>query len=573
MKSFVRGSQIFFHSMKMLSQSLKSVSFFNLFIFTPAWFLLRSWQKIKLTDFIYFIFYKYARLKLYISNHFFQGKISNISIFSFKQKTFINGTIIEYIDLIENSDVGSRLEKYSIWLRSDLIYELLIISIFSVILPILFFSIKGASIIKKEKLRGNDLIKPKSLKTLLKKFDRASDIIIGDVPLVKNSETQHILISGSTGSGKSNLVHELIPQIKERGDRAIIIDMNGTYYQNFFNPEKDTLLNPFHNNSKKWSPWADIKNDYDYNSIADTIIGKELKSNDPFWENGAKEILAEALRLTQNKQNITQLLNSIARSSLEEFHNFFKNSNVAGLTDKDNEKTTLSLRAQLVQKLNNLRCLEDREKGKYFSIQDFITDENNESWLYISLLPSQRESLQTLISCWIELALKGLMRKNPNDINKKTWFLIDELPALGDIPSLKTGLAESRKYGGCLVCGIQNVNQLMSIYGYQGGLNMIDQFATRYIFRSGAAETAELASKMLGGIEIKEKQESLTYGANTVRDGVSLNEIEKKKELVTASEIISLKNLECFVRLTEAFPISKLNMKYNNVKPINSFFI
>lgn len=31
-------------------------------------------------------------------------------------------------------------------------------------------------------------------------------------------------------------------------------------------------------------------------------------------ENGAKEILAEALRLTQNKQGITQLLNSIART-------------------------------------------------------------------------------------------------------------------------------------------------------------------------------------------------------------------------------------------------------------------
>ena len=150
--------------------------------------------------------------------------------------------------------------------------------------------------------------------------------------------------------------------------------------------------------------------------------------------------------------------------------------------------------------------------------------------------------------------------------NKNLWIILDELPAMGKIPSLKTALAESRKYGGCIVAGIQNIHQILNIYGKNEALNLLDLFNTRYIFRVSDPETAKISANLLGEEETREMQESLSYGANTMRDGVNLNIAEKRRALVIPSEIMKLKDLECFVNFPGPFPVSKLTMKYQNIK-------
>ncbi|XVN42865.1 MAG: type IV secretion system DNA-binding domain-containing protein [Candidatus Rickettsia vulgarisii] len=61
------------------------------------------------------------------------------------------------------------------------------------------------------------------------------------MPLVKDSETQHILL---TGSGKTNMLNELLPQIRNQQDRAIIFDLTGGFVNRFFNPATDILNLP-----------------------------------------------------------------------------------------------------------------------------------------------------------------------------------------------------------------------------------------------------------------------------------------------------------------------------------------
>ena len=46
-----------------------------------------------------------------------------------------------------------------------------------------------------------------------------------------------------------------------------------------------------------------------------------------------------------------------------------------------------------------------------------------------------------------------MTRRTGADTKKNLWIILDELPALGKIPSLKTASAEARKYGGCIVAG------------------------------------------------------------------------------------------------------------------------
>ncbi len=145
--------------------------------------------------------------------------------------------------------------------------------------------------------------------------------------------------------------------------------------------------------------------------------------------------------------------------------------------------------------------------------------------------------------------------------NNNMWFIIDELPALQKIPSLPTALAESRKYGGCFVAGMQNIYQLEEIYGLSGSASMLDLFNSKFIFRVSDQQTAHRSALMLGEQETLETQESLSYGSNTMRDGVNINNIERKKLLVMPSEIMTLPDLACYVKLAGNFPITKLQMR------------
>ncbi|KJV77334.1 type II/IV secretion system family protein [Orientia tsutsugamushi str. UT76] len=72
------------------------------------------------------------------------------------------------------------------------------------------------------------------LAKMLKSAKKASKICFAGLPLVKNSERLHILITGTTGTGKTNMLNELLPQIRLHKDRAIIVDTTGAFTDRFF---------------------------------------------------------------------------------------------------------------------------------------------------------------------------------------------------------------------------------------------------------------------------------------------------------------------------------------------------
>lgn len=55
---------------------------------------------------------------------------------------------------------------------------------------------------------------------------RAS-LVVGGVPLAWEQEPLHLLLAGSTGTGKTTAVAELLDGLAKRGDRAVIVDPTG----------------------------------------------------------------------------------------------------------------------------------------------------------------------------------------------------------------------------------------------------------------------------------------------------------------------------------------------------------
>ena len=73
------------------------------------------------------------------------------------------------------------------------------------------------------------------------------------IPLRK--EAQHFQIMGDTGVGKTQLIMQILRQIRERGDSAIIYDPACEYLQRFYDRERgDIVLNPLDERCPYWGP-------------------------------------------------------------------------------------------------------------------------------------------------------------------------------------------------------------------------------------------------------------------------------------------------------------------------------
>jgi hypothetical protein len=158
--------------------------------------------------------------------------------------------------------------------------------------------------------------------------------------------------------------------------------------------------------------------------------------------------------------------------------------------------------------------------------------------------------------------------------DRRIWFVIDELSALGKLPALSTLMAEGRKYGACVLAGLQSLNQLYSNYGRYEGSTIFGQFGTSFFFQNKEPEIAKMVSSICGTETINRQQKNTSFGAHEFRDGVSYSEQQQQKDLVEYSDLANLSAGECFVLLPEPkVRIAKLQTPVVNLKDKNHGFI
>lgn len=556
--NFTRGSQLWAHNMRMGLQGVKNICLFGL-IGVLILVVFRIAQNMTFETFYYFLIERYVQVKLAIGAFFYGKGQIGIEYYSLQKGVFIYRGAEQFVHQFWHaSPYAIVMARFVKWLLHDALFEITVTFIGSCTMALMLFVYRGRNILGTKKLRGSDLVTVKELRRLLNRAKAASKIRISGLPIVKDSETQHLLLTGTTGAGKTNMLNELLPQIRKQKQRAIIIDVTGEFVDRFFNPETDVILNPLKENSVKWLPWNDCHTDEEFNSLAAAFVDGESIKSDRYWEDAARSVLTQALKKEEPNRSIEAMLQIINRADLRDFCDYFSDTDAAGFVSKEAEKGTASVRSTLISKIEQLKLLKD---DGLFSIKDWVNGDEDGGWLFVTSTPNELDTLKPLISAWTNIAIKGILDRPHSGSNHKLWLIMDEIPAMKKIPSLSTVLAQGRKYGACVVAGIQNIAQLDRIYGRSGAQELLDLFRTKFFFAVSDNNIAEYASRSLGEIEIDETKESLSYGSNTMRDGVNINSAEKIKRLVLPDEIKNLPPRTCFVKLCGNYPITQLEVK------------
>src|ERR1700730_7110071 len=101
-------------------------------------------------------------------------------------------------------------------------------------------------------------------------------------------ETKHFKFIGTTGTGKSTAISELLAGALGRGDRAVIADPDGGYLARFHDRSRgDVILNPFDPRSVKWDPFAEIHTAYDVEQLASGLIPSTEDASSREWRGDA----------------------------------------------------------------------------------------------------------------------------------------------------------------------------------------------------------------------------------------------------------------------------------------------
>ena len=184
----------------------------------------------------------------------------------------------------------------------------------------------------------------------------------------------------------------------------------------------------------------------------------------------------------------------------------------------------------------------------------------------------QHASLRGLISTWLEIAVNALLSLDQDD-GRRVWIVLDELPTLHQVPSLQPGLAESRQFGGCFVLGIQVISALRDLYGRNGAETISGLCGTRVVLSAPDEDTARWSAASLGRTEVEEVTEGFSYGANTIRDGVSLTPRRELRPLALASEIMQLPSLHGYLRFPGPLPAARIALDYVGREPVAERFV
>jgi type IV conjugative transfer system coupling protein TraD len=386
-----------------------------------------------------------------------------------------------------------------------------------------------------------------------------SDLYIGNMPLVKDSETRHFLVMGSTGSGKTNLMHNLLPQVKQKEQPAIVIDQTGEMIARYYNPQRgDIIFNPFDGRSKNWDFWQDCSTSEElerFSKILFSFNRKRSRSHsDPFWEQSAQYVFndcAEYLIRTGNT-SLTALKRLAIEANLEELQKKLKGTAAERYLNDDSKGVATSILSTLATNAKPISYLSDDNTNDTFSLKEHFKNikSGSNAWLFLSTKPSSRELTLPLIACLTELGLSELMNIGI-DQKRRVWCIFDELASLGNLPAFTPLMAEGRKYGACVVACLQSLNQIYDHYGAYAGSSIFGQFGTCFFFRNTEPAIAKMFSSMCGSKTITRQQKNTSFGANDFRDGVSYQETEKKKELVEYNQLASLAVGECYTLLPE----------------------
>jgi len=379
-----------------------------------------------------------------------------------------------------------------------------------------------------------------------------------DLTVPRNEENEGLLILGDTGTGKSQILHQLMRRIAERNPKEAVLcyDPVGELVEKLYNPATDIVWNPLDARCPYWQPDFELSSgDKDVNAAERLFIAESFFPNSEhappstqFFRGAGRATFAQILTLNPTPAQIVEILSNEAL-----IDRCVAGTEHAHLIDKGAKAQRGGVLATLSEVGESFKLLPSAEEcnNRGLSLRNWAR--LRQGTIFITSTHNTRDALRRLQAAWINILLGHLLGES-YAISKQRpcWVIIDEVHALKHLPILKSTLVEARKFAVKTVLGTHNKAQFEEHYG-PGAATMLASPHTKIFLRTNEAESARWVSEMIGDEEKERPRLGTTASVQKHgRDSINYTTVIERRPVVSKEQIMNLPNLAGYWKNSDA---------------------
>ncbi|MGV2495984.1 type IV secretion system DNA-binding domain-containing protein [Pelagerythrobacter aerophilus] len=420
-------------------------------------------------------------------------------------------------------------------------------------------------------IAGTRVTTEKKLAKLTGKEADPHALTIGTVPIPPRLETRHMAMIGTTGSGKTTALRQLLDGIEARGEAALVYDTSGEFAAHYYRPERgDVILNPFDARCAFWTPFAEIAHPADADRLAHQLVTETGQHDRDVWLETSRILVANMIRMLwrEGKGTLPDLLNALQVRTKDDLKGWLENTSSARTFAEDADRATGSVLFMLAKAANLVQFLRMGAQDETpFAFRDFIQglDERTGArpWIFVPRKEDYFEASKPLLACWLECAASAVLGLPPS-ADRRIWFVLDELADLPRVDNLARLLPEGRKFGAAVVLTFQALGQMQHRYGSQIAEAMLGCCNTKLFLQTIDSDTRQWASETIGEceVEIQTMTDALADDDNEAR--TTLGRVRRTRPAVLESEL-RLPKFEGYLLFPDGLPVARIKLTADHI--------
>ncbi len=246
---------------------------------------------------------------------------------------------------------------------------------------------------------------PRTLASRARQKENYAGITLAGTPVPAQDETKHFKLIGTTGTGKSTAIQEILTRALARGDRAVIADPDGGYLQRFYRPERgDVILNPFDRRSVRWDLFSEIRNTHDVEQLARSLI-PDHDGQDRSWRGYARTFFTAVVRQAHSARvgDMAELFRLLVVADNDELRGLLRGTPAQPFLEEHNNRMFDSIRSVTTSAVGALEHV-GQQKCPGFSVRGWVKD-RSPGVLFIPYKAGQIAALRSTISAWMRLGI------------------------------------------------------------------------------------------------------------------------------------------------------------------------
>lgn len=483
-----------------------------------------------------------------------EGYRATVSAAAFANEPFIAGTFSKAVAvLMIGAVLGCALGFLVVWLIQRTM------------------SSQGRDTLADRVIGGTRLARQEEVAARTRSMSGGGALQIGPVPIPQRIETRHFAFLGTTGSGKTTVLRQMLDGIEARGEAALVYDTSGEFIAHYYNPARgDIILNPFDARCAFWSPFDEISHPADADRIARQLVSETGSQDDDVWLETSRILVANMMRSLWAEKNgsLEALLDALQVKSKEQLKAWLGHTSSARTFADDADRATGSVLFMLAKAANLIQFLKvEQENAVRFAFRDFIVGldriEGAKPWIFVPRKEDYFEAAKPLMACWLECAASAVLGLSPSP-DRRIWFVLDELADLPRVENLARLLPEGRKFGAAIVLTFQALGQMRHRYGDNIAEAMLACCNTKLFLQTVDRETRQWASETIGQCEVEMRMatDTLMVGKEVPRTAIATQ--RQFRAAVLESEL-RLAPHQGYLLLPDGLPVARIGLTAEHI--------